>query len=287
MTRYRMILPLLLLSLPLAGCSGESEGVSLEELREKTHIHGVAFDRTDSQRIQLATHHGFHIVGADGRARQVSGETHDFMGFSPHPKEADTLFASGHPAHGGNLGVMVSTDGGGSWEQRSAGADGPVDFHQLTVSEADPDVLYGAYRGQLQISLDGGHQWQLQAPAPEGLIGLAASSRYPDQLYAATQAGLLMSPDGGQRWRQIHPERYPVSLVEVNGGELYVFMLGIGLLRAEEASRDWEVVKGEWGERYLMHLAVDPNDPQRLVAADDLNQLLISDNGGRDWSRLE
>ncbi|MFB9144938.1 hypothetical protein ACFFU2_00080 [Halomonas alkalicola] len=55
----------------------------------------------------------------------------------------------------------------------------------------------------------------------------------------------------------------------------------------EEASRDWEVVKRGWGERYLMHLAVDPDNPQRLVAADDLNQLLISENGGRDWSRLE
>jgi hypothetical protein len=49
----------------------------------------------------------------------------------------------------------------------------------------------------------------------------------------------------------------------------------------------WLARRQMLGERYLMHLAVDPDNPQRLVAADDRNQLLISENGGRDWSRLE
>ncbi len=286
MTRYRLFLSLLLVALPLAGCSGEPEGVSLEELRQKTHIHGVAFDRADSERIQLATHHGFHVIGTDGRARQISSETHDFMGFSPHPQEADTLFASGHPARGGNLGVMVSTDGGSTWEQRSAGVDGPVDFHQMTVSEADPDVLYGAYAGRLQVSRDGGHEWQVQAAVPEGLIDLAASSRDPDHLYAATQTGLLMSPNGGQRWRQVHPQRNPASVVVASGGELYAFMLGVGLIKADEATREWEQLSGDWGERYFTHLAVDSSDPQRLVAADNQGVLLLSEDGGREWSSL-
>jgi photosystem II stability/assembly factor-like uncharacterized protein len=273
-------------TLLLAGCSREPEGISPEQLRQQTHLHGLAFDRADSERIWLATHHGFHVVGADGLARQVSEERHDFMGFTPHPADADTFFASGHPARGGNLGVMVSTDGGKRWEQRSPGVDGPVDFHQLTVSEADPDVLYGAFAGQLQVSRDGGHQWEVQGRAPDGLIALAASSRDPEHLYAATQDGLLLSPDWGQRWRQVYPERRPVSLVVVSGGELYAFVLGIGLIRGEEASRDWEVVKGDWGERYLIHLAVDPNEPRRLIAADDEGRLLLSQNGGHDWATL-
>ncbi|PAU77987.1 hypothetical protein [Halomonas salipaludis] len=64
-------------------------------------------------------------------------------------------------------------------------------------------------------------------------------------------------------------------------------MVGGGLLGVEEANREWDVVKRGWGERYLLHLAVDPNAPQRLVVADEQGQLLISGNGGRDWSRLE
>lgn len=197
--RWSLASPLLASVLLLSGCSNEPEGTSLEQLRHQTHLHGLAFDPSDSQRILLATHHGLHVVGADHRARQISRDTHDFMGFTPHPHDEEILFASGHPASGGNLGVMVSTDSGQSWEQRSMGVDGPVDFHQLTVSEADPDVLYGAHAGQLQISRDADESWRVQTPTPEGLIGLAASSRDPEHLFAATRTGLLMSPDAGQR----------------------------------------------------------------------------------------
>lgn len=287
MTHYRWPLVVAVLLTLLAGCSREPSGISLEQLRQQTHIHGLAFDRSDSERLWLATHHGFYTVGSDGMARRVSEETHDFMGFAPHPEEAETFFASGHPARGGNLGLVTSSDGGRNWSRYASGDGGPVDFHQLTISAASPRVLYGAHGGQLQVSEDGGASWRIRAKAPAGLIALAASSRDPEQLYAATQTGLLMSPDGGERWRQVYAERRSASLVVASQGSLYAFVFDVGLLRAEEASRDWEVVKRGWGERYLMHLAVDPNDPQRLVAADDLNQLLISNNGGHDWSRLE
>ena len=38
--------------------------------------------------------------------------TYDYMGFIPHPTDPSLLFASGHPAGGGNLGFIVSNDGG-------------------------------------------------------------------------------------------------------------------------------------------------------------------------------
>ena len=90
----------------------------------------------------------------------------------------------------------------------------------------------------------------------------------------------------GERWRQLHPERRPVSLVAVSGESLYAFMLGVGLIRAEEGTRRWEEVSRDWGERYLIHLAVDSGDSDRLVAADDQGRLLLSTNGGQDWSPL-
>jgi photosystem II stability/assembly factor-like uncharacterized protein len=279
-------LALLAMLFLLVGCSSEPAGISLDEFSQKTHIHGLALDPSDSNTLLVATHHGLHAVGSDRRVRQVSNETHDFMGFSAHPDETGLLFASGHPARGGNLGVMVSSDGGERWEQRSPGVEGPVDFHQMTISEADPDVLYGAYAGRLQVSHDGGHQWQVQADLPSGLIALAASSRDAEHLYAATQSGLLMSPYGGLRWRLAHPRRNPVSLIVSSNGELYAFMVGVGLLRADEASREWELASGDWGENYLMHLAVDPSDSDRLVAADDQGLLWLSDDAGQNWSAM-
>ncbi|EPC01093.1 hypothetical protein L861_11000 [Litchfieldella anticariensis FP35 = DSM 16096] len=107
----------------------------------------------------------------------------------------------------------------------------------------------GAYHGCLQVSRDGGHVWEIQGPTPEGLIGLAASSRNADHLYAATQTGLLMSPDGGKHWRQANPERRPTSVVTATaGGDLYAFMPGLGLLHTTEESRDWQVLSDDWGK---------------------------------------
>lgn len=280
-------LPVLFFSLMLSACQSEPEGTSLEELGQKTHFHGIAFDTSDPERIYLATHHGFHVIDGDGMVRQISKISDDFMGFSPHPDNPDLFFASGHPQRGGNLGLIVSNDGGETWEQRSPGVDGPVDFHQLTVSKADPDVLYGAYHGQLQVSRDGGHEWEIQAPVPKELIGLAASARDPEHLYAATQSGLLMSPDGGQRWRQAHPERRPTSVVMTTAEEdLYAFMPGLGLLKASEASRDWEVLSDGWGENYLLHLAIDAGNEDRLAAIDQRGKVLLSEDGGKEWKEL-
>lgn len=284
-TLRHLLLPLA--AFAIAGCSSESDRVPLKTLGEGTHFHGIAVDQNKSEYLYLATHHGFHRLDLDGMTQQISDVTDDFMGFIPHPSDPTQFIASGHLQRGGNLGVIVSTDGGETWSQRSVGADGPVDFHQLTISHADPDTLYGAYRGQLQISRDAGQEWHIQGPAPEGLIGLAASSQDADRLYAATQAGLLMSPDAGQRWRHAYPEPRPASVVTTTGaGDLYAFIGGVGLVHAREGSRDWQVLSDGWGDNYLLHLAVDPQDPERLYAIDSQGRVLASQDGGSSWRSL-
>ena len=97
--------------------------------------------------------------------------------------------------------------------QISPGLNGPVDFHQMTVSPADPETIYGAYGG-LQRSRDGGKTWSAMGPTPEGQIDLAASSTDADTIYAATEAGLLFSGDAGSSWSPLL-EGAPVSMVEV------------------------------------------------------------------------
>src|SRR3546814_8022710 len=136
------------------------------------------------------------------------------MGFTPHPADPEVLYASGHPAGGGNLGFIVSRDGGQSWAKLSDGAGGPVDFHQMDISKADPQVIYGVF-GELQKSTDGGQSWSRVGPAPEGIIGLAASSIDADRLYAATRRGLLGSIDGGQGWRPAPASKQLARLVPV------------------------------------------------------------------------
>ncbi|MFW6028197.1 MAG: WD40/YVTN/BNR-like repeat-containing protein [bacterium] len=259
----------------------------LIELLGSTHIHGLAVHRADPGRLLIATHHGLHALNVDaGTTAPVSEQQDDFMGFTAHPAEAGILYASGHPAGGGNLGFIASEDGGKSWTTLSAGVDGPVDFHQMDVSKADASVIYGVHGG-LQASQDGGRTWQRVGPVPEGLIDIAASARDAEHLFAATQQGLLVSQDGGHNWQPDPSLRQPVSVVETTAdGSVFAFMLGSGLLHAQDTSLEWQALSNGFGDRYLLHLAVDPHDPDCLFASTQHNEVMASRDGGRTWQVL-
>ena len=274
-----------------AGRSFSAESTTVSALAQQTHFHGIAVDANDPSRIYLATHHGLYVVGLDGKARAISQTRDDFMGFTTHPIDSSILYASGHPASGGNLGFIVSTDGGRSWSKVANGVGGPVDFHQMDVSKADPRVVYGVY-GDLQRSTDSGRTWTRVGPPPQGIIALAASSRDINTLYAATERGLLQSTDGGRSWQPAHMLNRIVTMVHVTrGGQIYAFITGLGLVRASEGQLEWRVVSNEFGGQYVLHLAVDSTDEQKLFAVifdsqSKVQSVVASGNGGATWAKL-
>lgn len=267
-----------------------TDAKTVAALTAETHFHGIAVDASDPSRLYLATHHGLFVVDATGEARLVSRTRDDFMGFTPHPADPSILYASGHPSGGGNLGFIASNDGGRSWRKLSDGAGGPVDFHQLDVSKADPEVIYGVY-GDIQKSTNGGQSWIQIGPAPESLIDLAAG-HLPDTLYAATEQGLLRSTDDGKNWKLAYASPQPATMVEAtSAGEIYAFVVGTGLVQADERELGWKVLNGGFGGQYVLHLAVAPADNHRLYVvtfnpADRSQSLLTSSDGGESWSTL-
>ena len=268
--------------LALAFVAGPAAAAPVSGLRAHTHVHGLAVDRSDPAYLFIATHHGLYRAGPDGEAELVS-IVQDLMGFSPHPSDANTLYASGHPAGGGNLGLIASSDGGRTWTEVSPGANGPVDFHQMTVSLADPATIYGTY-GDLQMSRDGGNTWTVVAPAPDRLIDLAASSKDAGIVYAATERGLFLSLDAGKTWKPLI-ETAPVTVVEVTAeGTIYAFLYGEGLASAKEGVFNWSTVSGDWGQDYILNLAVDPTDSERMFAATCKGEVLASVDGGKTWA---
>lgn len=274
----------------IASRSFSTGETAVSELAVDTHFHGIALAPGDVDQLYLATHHGLFVIDAAGKARLVSKTRDDFMGFTPHPTDPSVLYASGHPASGGNLGFIASGDGGRSWRKLSDGAGGPVDFHQMDVSKADPRVIYGAH-GAIQRSTDGGQSWTAVGPAPEGLIDLAAGGS-PDRLYAATQKGLLQSSDGGKSWKPAYMSQQPVTVVHVTrDGRIYAYVVGTGLIKAKEPELNWKVAGGGFGGSVMLHLAVAPVEERRLYAvvfdpADRSQSLLTSADGGESWSAL-
>jgi len=255
-------------------------------INEVSHVHGIAVDPNDSSRLYLATHYGVFRTSPDGTAEQVSENRNDYMGFTPHPTDPEVIYASGHPPQGGNMGVLVSRDGGSSWEQLATGANGPVDFHAMDVSRADPNVIYGLYGG-IQVSRDGGVTWTLAGTPPADVFDIAASAVSPDFVYAATRDGLMVSRDAGKTWEATGPEGQPASMVQTAPDRtVYAFTVGSGLMKSPGASLDWRPLNNDFGQRVLLHLAVDPTDPNRMFGVTDESEVLASTDGGRSWQPL-
>jgi photosystem II stability/assembly factor-like uncharacterized protein len=261
------------------GAAGTSRAETVP-LGSLAHIHAIAAVADDPDRLLLATHHGLYRAAPDGKAERISDHRDDLMGFTAHPTDPRTFFASGHPAKGGNLGFIISNDGGVSWRQVSPGLNGPVDFHQMDVSRSDPNVVYGVH-GTLQRSTDGGNTWVQVGPPPAGLIDLAVSPSSPTTLYAGTRTGLLSSRDGGKAWAPAMMIQRPTSMVEsAADGKVYAYVVGTGLMRLD--GPNWTTLGDIGNDRFVLYFAVAAD---RLYAVTQQSEILVSRDGGRSWRR--
>lgn len=262
------------LALPTAA----SEHSAATLVSELTHIHGVVLP-PNSDLVLLATHGGLFALDSAGSARMVSEAADDFMGFTAATD--GTLYASGHPAMGGNIGVIGAGSADGTWSKLSDGAQGPVDFHALSVSPADPLVLYGTYGG-IQASRDGGRTWSMAGTGPDEVIDLAAAADDPGHLFAGTMSGLMESRDYGATWTLAAAGGVPVTAVEIApDGSLRVFVAGAGfaLLKAGEI----EVISDRANDVFL-HMAFDRENPDNVIAVTAESDILESNDGGKTWS---
>lgn len=257
---------------------------SLYDITQHTHIHGVSYNRgTGEAELLLATHHGMFAVSRNGTAVLISS-THDFMGFTADPVDPLRYFGSGHPAGGGNSGFLESRDNGATWSRLSDGVNGPVDFHSLAVSAANPKVIYGVFDG-IQKSSDGGTTWQVSGTAPDDLVQLAASSRSTERIFAATKSGLKVSNDSGQSWSTASFDGEIVSAVRVErDGVVYAFVLGHGFLKSKESNlSDWSPLSNSFGKAIPLHIVTKADNPTQMVASTQTSEVLESRDGGHTW----
>ena len=259
----------------------------LREFLAGAHLHGLSIDPENPTQIFLATHSGLFRVDLNRmQTTPIGAARDDFMGFSTDLARPGRMFASGHDAGmTKNLGIIGSDDGGTTWVSLSAGVDGPVDFHQMELSRADPAWLYGVFGGNVQQSRDNGLNWQVIGAAPEGLIDIATSARDSGQLYAATRSGLLQSADAGASWTMLRPSQQPVSFVDVGSdGSIYAFVLGEGLISSDDGGLAWTAVNNGFGDGYILNFSRDPKNLDRMFATTGKNEIVVSSNGGKDWT---
>lgn len=285
----RHLLAIGLASLLLTACTGENPVASLKA----SHVHGLAVDRGDSNRVYLATHDGLFVLQNDADLRQVDGSRDDFMGFSPHPTDPNMLFSSGHPKGGGNIGFQKSNDAGKTWKKISNGnPDGPADFHAMLVHPANPDHIYGWYKLRVHRSSDGGTTWEILPNQPPEVLSFAGDPRNENILYIGTIGNLLMSTDKGESWTIMTDAiGYDVVFdVEVDpAGALYLAMRDRGIVRAvvkEDGTATLEDLGKLPAGDLPQHLALDPKNAQTMYAFGKTKTLYKSADGGRTWQKV-
>ena len=220
------------------------------------------------------------------------------MDFTALPGDPGTLYASGHPdlvtyrrgGHG-NLGLLVSRDGGRTWE--GVALKGQTDFHALTYSPDGGGDLFGwSVAGQTGLYRISTKTWAAERLPAQGLkdvLALAASHDLPGRVLAGTPGGLLLSQDRGVTWRPVAgiPRDVPVTAVAFSSTEkrrvyIYVVRAGYGLMRSDDAG-----VTGR-----PMELAAKPDEPviaialgpgSKLAVATTAASVSVSDDGGRSW----
>lgn len=209
-------------------------------------------------------------------------------------RELQALAAS--PARPGR--VFVGANGSGLWRGTEDGrsfdrvwlADAPGTVTAVAVSPHDPDVIWvGTEPSAVYRSSDAGETWSRRA----GLTDLPSSSEWsfpprpgthhvrwiePDphargRLYVGIEAGALVrTDDGGASW-QDRPENAPRDVHEIatSGGDgqrgRVSVAAGDGYAESADGGDIWTFPQVGLEHRYVWSVAVDPGNPEHVLAS--------------------
>jgi len=261
------------------------------------HIHGLAVDRRDPDVLYVATHTGLVRVRGNDTPEWVGSDRFDLMGFTVHPREADLMYASGHPDPAtyrqdgmANLGLLVSRDGGRTWQ--AVAFKGGADFHALAYSPRSGGTLYGwSVAGQTGFHRVSVTSWMGELLPARGLanvLSLAASPDTDGPLLAGTKAGLMASRDGGETWSRVAaiPSDVLVTAASYHvsdSRQAYVYLRSDqGLMRSRDGGSTWESTSFMGDARTpVVAIAVGPGENVALATTD--STVVRSGDGGRTW----
>lgn len=273
--------------------TGDSASNNLYPEQSISHGHGLAVDVSDPSKVYIATHYGLLLLENEENLYRIGRSRDDYMGFSPHPTDANIFFSSGHPSTGGNIGFQKSEDGGVTWEKVSNGVSGPVDFHAMTVSPVNPDIVYGWYAGNLQRSTDQGKTWEI-VNRDVLAVYLAADTEDENVLYAATPQGqgVIVSRDKGVTWTSLSPtlEGGAISVIVIHPQDSKTLLtfsekLG-GLGKSTDGGTTWTKVSEGFEGEAILHIAFSRSTPDVVYTLTHENKLYKSVDAGDTWAHI-
>lgn len=179
----------------------------------RTHI--IYRHPTKPEMIFAGTTEGLWVSTEDGKPdtwRQVTSSQLVINAIAVHPSQPDRVFLGTE-----DNGVLISTDGGETYEASNAGF---VNRYVPTVladskvpGRVYAGVLFDGLNGGLFVSEDSGITWQ-QSSSGMGVrdvYSMTQSPVHPETIYAGTNHGVFRSDDQGRNWMQVKREE-PVEV---------------------------------------------------------------------------
>jgi len=175
-----------------------------------------------------------------------------------HPTNPDILIAgTGNVQYRKNSGVYRSTDGGVTWSQ-TLGTVGGEPIESVEISTSNPNIVYAGGEATIYRSEDGGITWD------------------------------LVSGGGGNGWgapgvRAGFPIDFQVD--PRNPDRIFANEYGGGNFLSEDGGRTWMDASRGYTGAQVRAIAVDPNEPGRVIAA-ARSGIFVSNDGGTNWTGL-
>ncbi|MBI2751921.1 MAG: glycosyl hydrolase [Betaproteobacteria bacterium] len=261
------------------------------------HGHGLSFS-SDGKALLAPSHSGLAVY-EDGAWSEVTGPIQGFSGFSV---AEHAIYSSGHarpevPVHD-PVGLVRSTDRGGTWEPLAPALAGKADFRLLAagyrsnaiyVVNSQPNPAMSA-RG-LYVTHDEGRTWR--RAAVRGLEGeihaLAAHPREASIVAIGTGRGLYLSRDAGDSFVRLDSrEPATAAAFDYEGKRLrYARALSNEVVEAALDGGGRRALRlPPLGGDYVTCLAQNPVDARVLAFATRRRDVYLSNDGGQSWRRI-
>jgi photosystem II stability/assembly factor-like uncharacterized protein len=161
----------------------------------------------------------------------------------------------------------------------------------MAVSPVNPNIIYGWYAGNLQLSEDQGKNWKIvnREVAP---IQLAADSENENKVYAATRNSVLVSNDRGTAWTILSQELVggAASVIAVHPKDSRIILVFSetlnGLGKSVDGGQTWSRVDERFDGKTVLYIAFSRIDPSIVYALTHENKLFKSDNSGDSWVQI-
>ncbi|HTY89202.1 MAG TPA: hypothetical protein VMB80_17275 [Candidatus Acidoferrum sp.] len=266
---------------PLGPFGGDAQDVNFSPTKTNVLLAGIA---------PAGNPYGSLYRSSDGGATWAQ-----VTGFGAQSAYDIEFAADGTAWVAGYNGVWVSTDDGLTFTMRDSGLG---NTYAVAIDPSNPQVLWaGLASGAVMKSVNGGTNWANVSPGTSmACDAIAINPTNSLQVMAVFDGGfsggaVYFTPDGGATWNNVSAglPPYPDRAVRYDRGRWFVGAGQIfaseysGLWRSTNNGQTWTQLASGWPTPVAGGVAIDPNNPDVILAAtpDGLHK---SSNGGQTWT---